>query len=357
MQQYRTKLGLCATVAMLLLFFWSCNSRKTPTPYAISTPPGFVDMVIPADNPTTVEGIALGRQLFFDPILSLDSTISCGSCHRPELAFTDGMALSLGIRRRRGKRSAPSLLNIGFNYKEMFWDGRSPSLEDQALHPLQDPLEMGEDLGLLEERLRSNINYQAGFQAAFPDQEITIENTAKALAQFQRTLISADSKYDRVERGEEEFTTSEKRGWTIFFDAGYPDVPMAECNHCHMDPLFTNLDFANNGLDSSATLLDFPDPGLGGITKNKYDNGKFRVPTLRNIMLTDPFMHDGRMRKIEEVLAHYNSGGAYAENVDPNVRTLHLSDEDQADLLAFLHTLTDSTALTNPNFYPLPTKK
>lgn len=352
MQQPNNKSGLFVAVATLLLIFWSCTSAKEPTPYSIPTPEGFVEMVIPVDNPTTVEGIALGKQLFFDPILSIDSTISCGSCHKPELAFTDGMAVSLGIRRRKGKRSAPSLLNIGYHYKDLFWDGRSPSLEDQALHPIKDPLEMGDDLDVIEQRLQQSGTYQTSFHAAFPKQEISMDNAAKALAQFQRTLISADSKYDQVQRGEASFTASEKRGWTIFFDAGYPEVPMAECNHCHMDPLFTDLRFANNGLDSSATLLDFPDPGLGGVTGNKYDNGKFRVATLRNIAVTAPYMHDGRFRKLEEVIDHYHSGGAYAENLDPNVRNLQLTEEDQADLLAFLHTLTDSVALQNPNYYP-----
>lgn len=353
MEDFKRIYGLFGSVAMLLLLFWSCHSTDTPTPYSIPTPPGFVEMVIPFDNPTTIEGIALGRKLFFDPILSLDSTVSCGKCHRPELAFTDGMATSLGIRRRKGERSAPSLLNIGYHYKDLFWDGRSPSLEDQALHPIEDAQEMGNDIATVERRLRQHSSYQRMFQAAFPEQGISIENTAKALAQFQRTLISADSKYDKVQRGEAAFTSSEKRGWTIFFDAGYPEVPMAECNHCHMDPLFTDLAFANNGLDSSTTLLDFPDAGLGGISGNKYDNGKFRVATLRNIAVTAPYMHDGRMYSLETVVAHYNTGGAYAENLDPNVRNLQLSKKDQADLIAFLHTLTDSTALQNPDYYPL----
>lgn len=347
---------LFTVLAPLILLCSSCHLVQQPTPYPIPTPPGFVEMVIPADNPTTVEGVNLGRALFFDPILSIDSTISCGSCHRPEIAFTDGGAVSTGIRQRQGRRSAPSLLNIGFHYKAIFWDGRSASLEQQALHPLRDTLEMGNNWPLIEKRLRQSGHYPKLYQAAFPKTGTNKENTAKALAQFQRTLVSADSKYDRVQREEAVFTPSEQRGWTIFFDAGYPDIPMAECNHCHMDPLFTNLDFANNGLDSSSTLLDFPDSGLGGITGNKYDNGKFRVPTLRNVALTAPYMHDGRLSDLEAVLAHYESGGAYAENVDPNVRPLQLSDQDRADLLAFLRTLTDSSALYNPNYYPETTK-
>ncbi len=331
-------------VAFLVIsLFTSCG--KSPTPFPIPAPDGFVKMQIPADNPLTYEGVALGRALFFDPILSLDSSISCASCHQPALAFTDGGAVSKGIEGRTGQRSAPSLLNIGFHYKGVFWDGRSPSLEEQALHPLGDSLEMGNQWNTIQKRLHQHPEYQIRFQEAFPEAPINKETTAKALAQFQRTLISANSKFDQVQRGEVQFTPQEKRGWTIFFDAGYPTTPMAECSHCHTDPLFTNLDFSNNGLDESNSLNEFADRGLGQISGNKYDNGKFRVPTLRNILLTAPYMHDGRFSTIEEVIQHYNKGGQYAENVDPNVRPLHLSDKDQQDLIAFLQTLTDSSAL------------
>jgi cytochrome c peroxidase len=327
--------------SLLLLLLFSCQPSPLPQPYTILTPEGFVEMVIPEDNPTTEEGVLLGEKLFFDPILSVDSTISCSSCHRPELAFTDGAAVSIGTAGRQGHRSAPSLYNVGFHYKGVFWDGRSPSLEEQALHPLSDSLEMGADWPLIAERLKAHTIYPDLFAAAFPAQPISSENTARALAQYQRTLISANSKFDQVMAQKATFTAQEKRGWMIFFDAGYPAVPMAECSHCHTDPLFTNLGFANNGLDSSLTLLDFPDQGLGAVSGNKYDNGKFRVPTLRNIALTAPYMHDGRFQTLEEVVIHYNQGGHYAENVDANVRPLHLTEQDQADLIAFLATLTD----------------
>lgn len=337
---------------LVISLFTSCDKTPTP-PYPIPEPEGFVKMQIPEDNPLTYEGVALGRALFFDPVLSLDSTISCSSCHQPALAFTDGGAVSRGIAGRMGQRSAPSLLNIGFHYKGVFWDGRSPSLEEQALHPLGDSLEMGNHWDLIQARLRQHPEYPGLFHEAFPGASIDQESTAKALAQFQRTLVSANSKFDQVQRGEAQFTPQEKRGWTIFFDAGYPATPMAECSHCHTDPLFTNLDFSNNGLDEISSLDEFPDQGLGQISGNKYDNGKFRVPTLRNILLTAPYMHDGRFKTIEEVVQHYNSGGHYAENVDPNVRPLHLSEKDQQDLIAFLQTLTDSAALSNQSYYPI----
>ncbi|PTM12139.1 MAG: hypothetical protein DA408_11855 [Bacteroidetes bacterium] len=338
---------------VVLLFLLLAGCETVPETIPPPHPPGFVAMVIPSDNPLTEAGVALGRQLFYDPILSLDSTISCGSCHRPELAFTDGQAISRGIAGQAGRRSAPSLLNIGFHYKGVFWDGRSPNLEDQALHPLGDSLEMGANWARVARRLNNHPDYPGLYAKAFGQADLSKEQTARALAQFQRTLISANSKYDQVQRGEARFTPQEQRGWTIFFDAGYPTVPMAECSHCHTEPLFTNLEFANNGLDSSQHLQNFRDQGLGAVTGSTYDNGKFRVPTLRNITQTAPYMHDGRFAKLDEVIDHYNTGGQYAENVDPNVRPLHLNEQDKADLLAFLATLTDTFALNNPAYYPL----
>lgn len=332
---------------------WVVEPQDTPTPYAIEIPEGFVPMVIPEDNPTTEEGIALGRQLFFDPILSDNQSLSCASCHQTELAFTDGQAVSTGVRQAKGKRSAPSLLNVGFHYKGLFWDGRSPSLEDQALHPVADPVEMAASWPLVEIRLRNHPGYYHQFQRAFgiaTPEELTKELVGKALAQFQRTLISADSKFDRVMAQEDQFTPSEQRGWAIFFDAGYPEIPMAECSHCHADPLFTNLAYENNGLNEALQWTDFPDSGRGGITSINSDKGRFKVPTLRNIGQTAPYMHDGRFASLEEVIDHYSSGGHYAENVNPNVRPLRLADQDKQDLIAFLHTLTDSTALQNQNY-------
>lgn len=323
-----------------------------PVPVHWVEPDNFVNMVIPADNPLTEAGVELGRLLFFDPILSIDSTISCGSCHQTGRAFTDAKSVSIGVRVRRGRRSAPSLLNIGYVHRDLFWDGRSPHLEDQALHPVTDSVEMAATWPEVERRLRNHPAYPVHFRKAFgisqPD-EINRALTTRALAQFQRTLVSYDSKFDRVMRHEDTFTESEKRGWTIFFDAS-PTLPHAECSHCHADPLFTDLNFANNGLDEAPTLTEFKDLGRGAITGNKYHNGQFRVPTLRNIALTAPYMHDGRFGTLEEVLDHYASGGHYAKNVNPNVRKLALSPNDRADLIAFLRTLTDSVALQRPAY-------
>ncbi len=339
--------GLLA--AYLLLTYLSCRPGKEPqaADFQIDEPAEFARLLYPAANPSTAAGVELGRRLFYDPILSADSTISCQSCHRPELAFTDGGATSTGIGGRRGRRSAPSLTNVGYLHQTLFWDGRSDDLETQALHPVAAPDEMGGDWPTIIQRLRRHPDYgkrlTEALQLAGP-QEISPDHVGRALAQFQRSLISSDSKYDRVQRGEAEFTPAELRGWAIFFDAD-ENLPDAECGHCHNAPHFTNQEFFNNGLDTARSLGDFADKGRGAITGHAWQNGLFRTPSLRNVAVTAPYMHDGRFSTLEEVIDHYNTGGAYAENVSPNVRPLHLSEQDKADLVTFLGTLTDSVFL------------
>ena len=345
-------------LVILLLAVFSCQADLTDIPYqpqplALEEPEGFVRMEIPADNPLTGAGVALGRHLFYDPILSADSTVSCASCHLPALAFTDGRSVSTGVEGRRGRRNAPSLVNVGYYHKGLFWDGRVATLEEQALHPVRDELEMAANWPLVVERLRRHRRYPQLFRKAFGirhPEEIDSTLAARALAQFQRTLISAGSRFDRVKRlGLEAFTPEEQRGWTIFFDASL-EVPHAECGHCHIDPLFTTQEFANNGVDPPAADGRYPDPGRREVTGNRWDDGKFRVPTLRNIALTAPYMHDGRFATLEEVVDHYASGGHFSDNVDPNVRQLKMTETDKADLIAFLHTLTDTGFVNNPAF-------
>jgi cytochrome c peroxidase len=330
---------------------WSCNDSKlshipyVPTPYKLEEPANFVKMQIPPDNPFTVEGIALGERLFFDPILSIDRSISCSSCHIPNLAFTDGKAVSTGIDKRVGRRSAMSLINVGYYYKGLFWDGRVKSLEMQALMPVTDHREMGNDWKTVEDRLRRHPEYPELFRRAFGiKRAANIDRylAAKALAQYERTLVNYNSKFDRVQRGEARFTAAEKRGWQIFFDDTL-ELPASECGHCHIDPLFTTLGFFNNGIEQINTLNDFHDKGRGVVTGRFVDNGKFRTPTLRNIMLTAPYMHDGRFATLDEVFDHYISGGHFADNLNPNVRKLRIREQDKKDLIAFLQTLTDST--------------
>lgn len=348
-----SNVGLQYSLFLLLLTCLQCTlPQPSPQPFEIANPPGFVKMGIPLDNPLTKEGIALGRRLFYDPILSADSTLSCASCHQLQLGFTDGKALAEGINGHQNKRSAPSLINIGYYYKGLFWDGRVQTLEEQALLPVEDSVEFGYDWSRVEEKLQSHPIYPTLFERAFGimgKEEINRFLAAKAIAQFERTLISKDSKYDRVMRGEARFTEAEQRGWSIYFDAS-DELPKSECGHCHLDPLFTNLDFFNNGIEKVDELEDYVDKGRGEVTGWKYHNGQFRTPTLRNIALTAPYMHDGRMKTLEEVIDHYISGGHLVENVNPNVRRLNFSERDKRDLIAFLNTLTDTLFIQNPDY-------
>jgi cytochrome c peroxidase len=321
------------------------------SPYVLDEPVQFPRLVLPEDNPLTAAGIALGRQLFYDPILSADSSLSCSSCHLPERAFADAQPIARGIAQRQGERNAPSLANVAYYHQGLFWDGRSPTLEAQALLPVEDPDELGHDWGQAEQALRRHPRYPARFAEAFgirDTSQLTRELAARALAQFQRTLISADARYDRIMRGEGSFTAAELRGKHIFFDSS-EELPHGECGHCHTPPLFTDLTFMNNGLDAANSLEDFRDPGRGAVTGQYYERGRFRVPSLRNVALTAPYMHDGRFATLEEVIEHYHRGGHPSENVDPKIRPLNLSRQDKQDLLAFLHTLTDSAFIANPS--------
>lgn len=339
-------------LAALLLPLVACQPSGA-TLVDVPEPDAFAKIIYPPDNPTTEEGLALGRALFFDPLLSADSTISCGTCHLPELAFADGEVVSIGINGRKGRRNAPGLTNVGYLHETLFWDGRADDLETQALHPVADPNEMGGSWQLIISKLRRHPDYWLQFQRAFGLKEIAELNPdhiGKALAQYQRSLISADSKYDKVQRGEAIFTEEEALGNAIFFDLAdeanpgkYAAIPTGECAHCHIPPHFTNQLFFNNGLDEALSLDDFEDLGRGPISGSKYDNGKFRTPSLRNVALTGPYMHDGRFTTLEEVVDHYDSGGHYAENRNPNIFPLGLSPDQHRALIAFLQTLTDTS--------------
>ncbi|MGB3801655.1 MAG: cytochrome c peroxidase [Lewinella sp.] len=310
--------------------------------------PEFAGILYPPDNPQTDAGVELGRQLFFETALSADSTISCGSCHRPELAFTDGRKLALGMEGRKGTRNTLGLTNIGYFHHPLFWDGRASDLETQALHPIGTPQEMGGNWSEAVRRLRHDAHYVVAFREAFGATAIDSTLVGRALAQYQRTLVSRNSKYDRVLRGEATYTKVEELGHALFFDLGddpggpYANLPTAECAHCHTPPHFTNQRFENNGLDGTDELSAFPDPGRGAISGSVYDNGRFRNPGLRNVALTAPYMHDGRFATLEEVVDHYATGGHYAENRSPNVHPLGLDPQQKSALVAFLHTLTDT---------------
>ena len=346
-----------------ILFLQSCVDDKpiddgsdltgieyNPQPYVVTLPDYFPRIESPEDNPLTFDGIRLGQHLFYDPILSGDSTQSCASCHFPEQAFTDGKAVSIGIDGIAGKKSSMSLVNLAFINSGFFWDGRSPNLEHQAALPVEDEIELHNDWGDVENKLRKHEDYPALFRKAFGIKntiEISKDLATKAIAQFERIIISADSKYDRVQQGLEQYTDLELMGEGLFFDDD-PDLPDAECSHCHNAPMMTSDDFFNNGLQEGDGNLQFPDNARGLITGNIADNGKFKATTLRNITLTAPYMHDGRFETLDEVLEHYNSGGHPSLNKDPLIRDLKLSPIHLEALKAYMNTFTDTSYLQNP---------
>lgn len=329
------------------------KAEYKPAPFTLELPAWMPDPIIPNDNPLTQQGVALGRMLFYDPVLSSEG-ISCSSCHDPTLAFTDARAQSQGVMGRRGKRSAMSLANLAFNDKGFFWDGRASTLEAQALIPVEDHLEMDETWENVEKKLREHTLYPEKFRNAFGidrKSQITKDLVVKALSQFQRTLISANSRYDQVVWLNKGWPTDEEqRGMQLFFLEQSQRLLHPGCSHCHFNPLFGDNTYKNNGIDDVSGLDGFADKGRGGVSMNIYDNGKFRVPTLRNIAVTAPYMHDGRFSTLEQVLDHYSSGGHGVENEDPNIRNFPLSAQDKQDLIAFLNMLTDTSFLNNPAF-------
>jgi cytochrome c peroxidase len=325
------------------------NLPYAPEAYTYKIPDHFQELPQPDSNIATVAGVELGRRLFYDPILSRDSSISCASCHLPASGFTDQLASSPGIIGEKTLRSSMSLANIAYQ-SSYFWDGRSATLEEQSLHPVEDPIEMDATWPEIEDRLRNSEKYNAGFRAAFG-----IENTgeidrylaAKAIAQFERAIISGNSRYDQITFELNGFFTQlEEDGRELFFTE--PSLDHPGCAHCHNAPLFADNRFLNNGIDSSETLEGFSDLGRGAISGNPFDNGKFRSPSLRNIEVTGPYMHDGRFETLDEVLDHYASGGHYSPTIDPQVTGFPLSDYEREAMKAFLLTLTDTASLTIP---------
>jgi len=317
----------------------------------------FPILEIPSDNPLTVDGIDLGRHLFFDPILSIDGSTSCASCHLQEGSFTDNRAFSLGVNDLAGERSSMSLLNVGFYNRGLFWDGRVNTLEEQALLPVEDGVELNHQWpDVIDDLIESEL-YPEKFRKAFgisKKSEITKELAAKAIAQFERTLISSkESKFDRFLMGLDVLSPEEELGFFMFTDlyqGSNPEVPDAQCAHCHDSPLFTNNDYENNGLDFDTTFYSFDDLGLGGITGIKGDNGKFRTPTLRNIEYTAPYMHDGRFETLDEVIDHYASGGHYSPTKSTFLDSINLNNAQKQALKAFLLTLSDQKFIENPDF-------
>lgn len=342
-------------ISALILTCLSCSSDDTtsyePIPQPLTIPQIFSDHIIPpiipTNNPQTVEGVALGKKLFFDTILSSDGTQACASCHAPQNAFTDNTATSVGIDGVFGTRNAMPLFNLAWNYNERFnWDGTALSLERQAEEPVENPIELHSNWDNVVSRLQAHPEYPELFRLAFKTTTITKELTTKAIAQFVRTLISANSKFDNYTLGNATLTAQELNGLDVFLREDKGD-----CFHCHgnpSNPLWTDNLFHNNGLDAT-----FTDLGLGTVTGDPNDNGKFKSPSLRNLAFTAPYMHDGRFSTLDEVINHYSEGLQNSATIDPLMKQItqggvQLTDEDKADLKAFLLTLSDASFITNP---------
>jgi cytochrome c peroxidase len=348
------KLLILAGAATLIVAVHACKKEESnpvysPTAKTVDVP-SFVktyvgDMSIPADNPLTEEGVELGRKLFYEKMLSDNMSISCASCHKQENAFDDPRPFSEGTHGLFGDRNAMAIVNAGWD-QHFFWDGRRNTLEGQAHDPVTNPIEMAATWPAVVERLQSSSTYPELFFKAFGTKTVDSNLVTKAIAQFERTLVSFNSKFDKYYYGHDTtvFTPQEKNGLTLFSGK-------AMCNNCHlMNTLFTDREIKNNGLD-----INPADAGHMKFTGLATDRGKFKVPTLRNIGASAPYMHDSRFATLEEVVNFYSTGVKQSSpNLDEHMvdfgSGLNLSMQEKADLVAFLKTLTDQSFLTNPKF-------
>jgi len=289
-------------------------------------------------NPLTEEAFQLGRNLFYDPIMSKDTTISCASCHLQATGFTHvEHSLSHGIDGKIGKRNSLALVNLAWS-KNFMWDGGVNHLDVQALNPITSIVEMDETLEHIIVKLQKSQKYRNMFSNAFGDSKITGQRILKALSQFELNLVSANSKYDKVMRKQTSFTEREHKGYALF---------QQHCASCHIEPLFTSEKFENNGLPADTTLHD---NGRMEITDKREDSLKYKVPTLRNIQFTFPYMHDGRFKTLTEVIKHYNTLPSDKRLPKSLAKSIHLSDDDRTDLVLFLKTLTDTEFLFDKRF-------
>lgn len=341
-------------------------SHKKPVTHLVEFTAPFVfgRFTVPQNNPLTKESVELGRRLFYDPILSSNNQVSCATCHKQALAFTDGLKTSIGVSGTPLSFNAMSLVNLMWGPKHFFWDGRSPSLEDQALHPIEHIDEMARDIDQLVVELNKDKTYKKLFKQAYGS--VTAQGIVKALANFQRTLISANSRYDQYLRGEITLSPQEEQGRKLFM--AHPDTKVTlrggNCIDCHSQFLTSGFatafdGFSNNGLDNDQALQ----AGLFTLTNNEAHRGLFKAPTLRNIAVTAPYMHDGRFATLEQVLAHYNGGIKRSKTLSPLIIeadnipktqndhiSLNLNEQEIVAIIAFLHTLTDEEFLANSAF-------
>lgn len=326
---------------------------QKPTPYTFPQLKFFPTMPVDIDNLVTNEGVDLGRHLFYDTLLSRDFDLSCASCHRQEYAFSDSpKTFSIGHADIRTARNTMPLYNLAW-YPSYFWDGRAQTLEEQIFHPVRSPSEMNFTWKEATSRIKKNSFYKQKFKAAFGNQQIDSLLIAKAIAQFLRTLISNTSKFDRVLAGEEYLSEDEYAGFVLM-----NDMTKGDCLHCHTtdaNALGTTGRFSNNGLDHAEDPNDYIDKGLGGYTNKIEDVGKFKIPSLRNLSFTAPYMHDGRFESLEKVLDFYSEGVHLTANIDSKMGRaqqggVKLTAKEKEQIILFLLTLSDSVFIANPSF-------
>jgi cytochrome c peroxidase len=346
-------LGVLAICAVAVLSPWiatTAANAQSATEYKLKIPFGLEEtaVVIPADNPLTNEKVELGRLLVFDKRLSQDNTIACMSCHLAKFAFTDGKPVATGIRGQKGGRSAPVSFNRVFSTAQ-FWDGRAATLEAQSIGPFTNPIEHGfANYDVMMAKMMKIPGYRKLFKQAFGEDKITIDNVGKAIASFQRTILSGNSPADRFDQGQEEgaISAEAQHGLILFREK-------ARCTKCHSGFNFTDEKFHNLGIGWDDNKVDL---GRYMVTKNPEDIGAFKTPTLREIARTTPYTHDGRFKTLEEVVNFYNKGGVKNPHQDPLIIPLELTDEEKRDLVQFLHTLngdgTGSQHVTAPKSFP-----
>lgn len=354
------KYTLLSSLFVVLSVVVSCkkdNVTYEPTPYELKIPSHFPDMPIPEDNPMTVEGVELGRKLFYEKKLSGDNTMSCGACHSPQAAFSDPNQFSTGIDGSVGTRNSMALINLGWD-SFFFWDGRAKTLEEQVLEPVENPIEMHDSWANALSEISQDSEYRNMFYKAFGEEGISKYTAAKAMAQFLRTMISGNSKFDVIYKFENNLpltpteqaiygtvTPEELGGYDLF-----KSLNGADCFHCHNGPLMRVEKFSNNGLDAV-----FTDLGRGAVTGDPSDAGKFKVPTLRNISHSGPYMHDGRLQTLDDVIDHYSHNIEMSPTIDPLIEFasqggVQLDQFEKGLLKAFLLTLTDEEFMNNPDF-------
>ncbi len=310
---------------------------------------------LPSDNPLTIEKVELGRMLFYENQLSKDGSMNCATCHVQSDGFSDLNQFSTGVEGLQGGRQAMAIFNMAWNENGFFWDGRAELLRHQSILPIQDPLEMNETLENVISKLGSDTLYISQFKRAFDGGAITSLNISLALEAFMMSIVSDNSKYDRYLAGTETLTASEENGRVLFFaeyNEFFPATSGADCAHCHSGTNFENDQYMNNGLDTDGTMTD---EGRQDATGDPNDKGKFKVTSLRNIAVTEPYMHDGRFSTLEEVIDHYNDGIQQSATLDPALDAttttgLMLDATEKADLINFLKTLTDDSYLNNPAY-------